>query len=197
MSTPMPGNAYWADSTFNLPSATKLTVFFTTLPWRNNKKSEEAGYDPEDMSQGVFEERVHIVKLPADPTLRVCRIPTTEDKREYKALYEQYLKTKETKIPGIPIDTWPQISETQKLNFKSMGIMTVDQLANYSDGAGQAIMGFQDIREKARQYLRVGAGQELISQITAAADAKVKAMEEKMAKMEAMLEQLTKPEDAA
>jgi hypothetical protein len=93
MST-QPGQAYWSNSEWQLPTASKLTVFFTTMPVRNNRASEEQGFDPDDPSKGVFEDKVHIVKLPADSTLRVCRIPTKEDKREYKALYDEFMKTK-------------------------------------------------------------------------------------------------------
>lgn len=199
MSTPAPGQAYWANENGQLPNASKLTVFFTTLPVRHNKKSEEAGFDPDDpdMSKGIFEDRVHIVKLPADATLRICRIPTKEDIREYKAQYEEYMRTKETKVPGIPIDQWPQISESMKLTFKAMGILTVDQLANAGDGFGQHIMDFQNLRNKARAYVNIGKDNDLIAQIKAEASAEVSAMKKQMAEMQAMLEQLTKPKDAA
>ncbi len=185
-----PQGVYWATESFQLPTATKLTVFFQMLPVRMGKKSEEAGYD-------VYEDRVHIVKLPADATLRVCRIPTAEDKKEYAALYKEFLKTKETRIPGIPIEQWPHITDAQKLTFKAMGVMTVEQFANLSDGYGQNIMGFQDLRRKAQEFVKVGASQDLIADITAKANARVAEVEAKMAKMEAMLEQLTKPEEVA
>lgn len=171
------------------PVAGKTVVMFRAVQKRDNFKSEKEG-------RPVFKEVIHIVKIPADAKLRIDRPVRESDKEEYPNEWLQWERTRQSRVLGTPIEHWPAISDTQKEEFKAAKVYTVEQFAALPDSyAGVIGMGFHALREKAKVFVSQGKDAELIGQIRAEADARVSAMEAKMAEMQAMLEELTKPKD--
>ena len=179
--------AGWATEAFAKPSQGKLAVMFHEVQKKIMHESELRGVP-------VFKSVVHILKIPADQFLRIDRPVTRLDKEEFPVEWARWEQTRETKVLGFPIDHWPQLTETQKAEFKAAQITTVEQIANAPDIFGQRYMGFADLREKAKIFLQAGRDSEMIGKIRAEADQRVSAMEAEMKNMRETLARLTSGE---
>lgn len=58
-------------------------------------------------------------------------------------------------VSGTPLTEWGAISKAQAMNFKTLNIHTVEDLAEVSDGNLQNLgMGARDLRDKAALYIK-------------------------------------------
>lgn len=178
--------AGWASDAFK-PVAGQTQVFFRKVQRENAFKTTAAG-------RPIFDEVIHIVKIPADPKLRIDRPVRPAEKIQYAKEWAAFEATGESRVLGIPIEHWPHISDTQKAEFKAMKIYTVEQFATLPDSYGNSIMDFQNLRNKARVYVTAGQDAELVAKIKQEASAEVAKMREEMAEMRAMLEAATAPQ---
>lgn len=181
--------AGWATEGWQEVVKNRCAVMFESRPVRNNFRSEQEQRD-------CFDDVVHIVKIPADQTLRVIVPATAEHKKEFPQEWAAYQKTGETKVLGTPIDMWHGITAGQKLEFKAMGIFTVEQFANLPDSSAGKIMDFQNLRARAKAFTASGKDAELVAQLKRAKDESDKKFEElqkQFNEMKSLLEAKTKP----
>ena len=173
--------AGWTNESFMEDNRGKMAVFFHAVQVRNNFKSDAE-------KRPIFEERIFIKKLvPGDSTLVVDRPMREQDMEDYPIEWARYEQKKEQKVAGTPIDAWMAISETQKAEFKALNIFTIDQFANLPDVAGDKIMGFNDLRSKARAFIMVAQDSQMMDQIRAEMDKKMEAQEAELAELRAMI----------
>jgi hypothetical protein len=136
----------------------------------------------------VFREVIHIVKIPADQMLRIDRPVSEADMEEYPAEWARYQATKETRVLGTPIENWHSITETQKAEFKAMGVHTIEQFASLPDSWGVKMMGFDRWRTMARTFVESGKDAELVSRIRKESDDKAAEMQAQIDELKAMIE---------
>ena len=87
-------------------------------------------------------------------------------KKEWAPAWEYYLKCKaaaptappiptatEFGIKGVPIEEADFLGKDRLAFFKSVGVLTVEQLCDMSDGICQNIMGGKAMRKKAKEFL--------------------------------------------
>ena len=173
--------AGWTNESFMEDNRGKMAVFFHAVQVRNNFKSDAE-------KRPIFEERIFIKKLvPGDSTLVVDRPMREQDMEDYPIEWARYEQKKEQKVAGTPIDAWMAISETQKAEFKALNIFTIDQFANLPDVAGDKIMGFNDLRSKARAFIMVAQYSQMMDKIRAEMDKKMEAQEAELAELRAMI----------
>ena len=173
--------AGWTNESFMEDNRGKMAVFFHAVQVRNNFKSDAE-------KRPIFEERIFIKKLvPGDSTLVVDRPMREQDMEDYPIEWARYEQKKEQKVAGTPIDAWMAISETQKAEFKALNIFTIDQFANLPDVAGDKIMGFNDLRSKARAFIMVAQDSQMMDKIRAEMDKKLEAQEAELAELRAMI----------
>ena len=173
--------AGWTNESFMEDNRGKMAVFFHAVQVRNNFKSDAE-------KRPIFEERIFIKKLvPGDSTLVVDRPMREQDMEDYPIEWARYEQKKEQKVAGTPIDAWMAISETQKAEFKALNIFTIDQFANVPDVAGDKIMGFNDLRSKARAFIMVAQDSQMMDKIRAEMDKKMEAQEAELAELRAMI----------
>ena len=173
--------AGWTNESFMEDNRGKMAVFFHAVQVRNNFKSDAE-------KRPIFEERIFIKKLvPGDSTLVVDRPMREQDMEDYPIEWARYEQKKEQKVAGTPIDAWMAISETQKAEFRSLNIFTIDQFANLPDVAGDKIMGFNDLRSKARAFIMVAQDSQMMDKIRAEMDKKMEAQEAELAELRAMI----------
>jgi len=103
------------------------------------------------------------------------------------------MATRQNKVAGFPIESWHSISDTQKAEFKARKIYTVEQFAELSDLAIGDIMGGTELRQKARVFIEAGKDAELVAKIKREANAEVTALQDQVAKLTALVEQMTAP----
>ncbi|MBV5267064.1 MAG: hypothetical protein JZU67_00790, partial [Burkholderiaceae bacterium] len=113
------------------------------------------------------------------------------DKEDYPIEWARFEQKKEQKSDGTPIDAWMAINDTQKAEFKALHIFTIDQFAKLPDSAGNKIMGFNDLRTKARAFIGAAQDSQMMDRIRAETDEKLKAQEVEMSELRAMIAELT------
>ncbi len=163
--------AIWQHQTVEMdprPTAGGEVVVFYTKQVKNE-------YQSKAQNRPVFMEKVFCKIIQGGDNLFVHDQPIREiDKEKYAIQYERWVKTKENRIPGMPIDSWHAISDTQKAEFRALNIFTVEQFANLPDSAANKIMGFHGLRQKAQVFLEAGKDAELMARIRREADEKMK-----------------------
>jgi len=177
--------AGWTDENFADNNRGKMHIFFHAVQVQNNHKTALE-------KRPIFEERIFIKKLvPGDSTLVVDRPMRMQDMEDFPVEWARFEQKKEQKVTGTPIDAWMAISETQKAEFKALHIFTIDQFAQLADSAGNKIMGFNELRSKARAFIDAAQDSQLMDKIRAETDEKLQAQEVEMAKLRAMIDELS------
>ena len=178
-------DANWTNDSFMEDNRGKMAVFFHTVQVQNNFKTMTE-------KRPIFEEKIFLKKLvPGDSTLVVDRPMREQDIDEFPIEWARFEQKKEQKISGTPIDVWSAISETQKAEFKALHIFTIDQFAQLADSVGNKIMGFNDLRDKARAFIAAAKDSAVFDKIRAETDAKLAQQEEEMAQLRELVNQLT------
>jgi hypothetical protein len=177
--------AGWTNESFMEDNRGKMAVFFHAVQVKNNFKTELE-------KRPIFEERIFLKKLvPGDSTLVVDRPMREADMEDYPIEWARFEQKKEQKADGTPIDAWMAINDTQKAEFKALHIFTIDQFAKLPDSAGNKIMGFNDLRAKARAFIGAAQDSQMMDRIRAETDEKLKAQEVEMSELRAMIAELT------
>jgi hypothetical protein len=178
-------DANWTNESFMEDNRGKMAVFFHTVQVQNNFKTMTE-------KRPIFEEKIFLKKLvPGDSTLVVDRPMREQDVEEYPIEWARFEQKKEQKVSGTPIDVWSAISETQKAEFKALNIFTIDQFAQLADSVGNKIMGFNDLRDKARAFIAAAKDSAVFDKIRAETDAKLAQQEEEMSQLRVLVEKLS------
>ena len=178
-------DANWTNDSFMEDNRGKMAVFFHTVQVQNNFKTMTE-------KRPIFEEKIFLKKLvPGDSTLVVDRPMREQDIEEYPIEWARFEQKKEQRVSGTPIDVWSAISETQKAEFKALHIFTIDQFAQLADSVGNKIMGFNDLRDKARAFIAAAKDSAVFDKIRAETDAKLAQQEEEMAQLRELVNHLS------
>ncbi len=178
-------DANWTNESFMEDNRGKMAVFFHAVQVQNNFKTMTE-------KRPIFEEKVFLKKLvPGDSTLVVDRPMREQDVEEYPIEWARFEQKKEQRVSGTPIDVWSVLSETQKAEFKALHIFTIDQFAQLADSVGNKIMGFNDLRDKARAFIAAAKDSAVFDKIRAETDAKLAQQEEEMAQLRELVNQLS------
>jgi hypothetical protein len=178
-------DANWTNESFMEDNRGKMAVFFHAVQVQNNFKTMTE-------KRPIFEEKVFLKKLvPGDSTLVVDRPMREQDVEEYPIEWARFEQKKEQRVSGTPIDVWSVLSETQKAEFKALHIFTIDQFAQLADSVGNKIMGFNDLRDKARAFIAAAKDSAVFDKIRAETDAKLAQQEEEMAQLRVLVEKLS------
>lgn len=177
--------AGWTDESFMESNRGKMAVFFHAVQVQNNFLTAQE-------KRPIFQERIFLKKLvPGDNTLTIDRPMREQDIEDYPVEWARFEQKKEAMVAGTPIEVWNAISETQKAEFKALNIFTIDQFAQLADIAGNKIMGFNDLREKARAFIAASQDSQMFDKIRAETDKKLQAQDVEMAELRAMIAELT------
>ena len=178
-------DANWTNESFMEDNRGKMAVFFHAVQVQNNFKTMTE-------KRPIFEEKVFLKKLvPGDSTLVVDRPMREQDVEVYPIEWARFEQKKEQRVSGTPIDVWSVLSETQKAEFKALHIFTIDQFAQLADSVGNKIMGFNDLRDKARAFIAAAKDSAVFDKIRAETDAKLAQQEEEMAQLRELVNQLS------
>ena len=150
--------AEWATSAFKRDNRGKLVVLFHEVQVYHEFLSKQE-------NRPRYVTKTFIKKIVPADNMVIDRPIRETDKEEFAEQWEHYQRTKENKIPGIPIEHWHSITDSQKEEFKALKIFTVEQFANLPDSAASKIMGFYEIRQKAKVFIEAGKDAELMGQL--------------------------------
>ena len=181
------GDAGWRNEAFGEEQKGKMLVFFHDVQKKHNFRSEQE-------KRPVFIPVTHIKKIvPGDTRLVIDRPMREEDKDEFPVEWARFEQKKGAVAIGTPLDAWSDITDSQKAEFRFLNIFTIDQFAVLPDSAGAQIMGFNELRLKARAFLDAlkdtGRAARLEAE-KAEADAKFAKQDAEMQELKAQLAQL-------
>jgi hypothetical protein len=160
----------------------KNAVFFHPVQVQNDFKTAEAG-------RPIFQEQIFIKKLiSGDNTLIIDRKMRATDEDEHPKEWEMFKNKRLNIVPGTPIDAWHILSETQKAEFKALNIFTIDQFAQLPDIAGLKIMGFNELRTKARTFISASKDSEVFAAMKTDMDAKLETKSKEIDELRKMIE---------
>jgi hypothetical protein len=152
----------------------------------NPAKSREEG-------RAIFEDKEYItIHFPGDKTKKIDRPVQFEDDNgvpsdpaRFPKQYARFKAQEEQAGDGLPVQQWPVLSKSQALEFKAMGIHTVEQLAGLPDTALNWL-GARELRTQAQAWLDK-AGAHAAESRLAAENAQLR---ERMAAMEQQIKDL-------
>ena len=174
------GEAGWRNGDFSESNSGKMHVFFHAVQVKQNFETVKQG-------RPIFVQKIFIKKLVPGDSLEIDRPMRDTDMDEFPVEWARYQQKKADHIPGTPIEAWPALNDTQKAEFRAMHIFTVDQFANLADSVGHKIMGFNDLRSKARSFVNAGKSEG----DRAETDAKFAAQERELADLRALVNTMT------
>lgn len=99
------------------------------------------------------------IRIAGDKLTEVNRALTEEDKIKYKDIYARYISEQtpnQVVGSGMPLSSWPVLSEEQRIEYKYKGFHFVEQIAEASDAQIEALgLGAREKREQAIAFLAV------------------------------------------
>lgn len=142
------------------------------------------------------------IAIPGNPNLTVERPADGKDTKRWPRqwLFFQMQTGKianAENVPGWQLDQWAELGEEQVRQLKFLRFYTVEQIAGANDAQIQGIgMGGQGLREKAKRALaeRNGAA---VSEEVKARDEKIASLEAQMQELMGMLKARPEPEEPA
>ena len=105
----------------------------------------------------VYKDAVFIeIMQPGNTNNIVSRVARDKDKERFPRHWAAFQNrvNQEEAIEGYPIEKWPQITRGQAETLKQQGVRTVEQLANVADGAGLQILGMNQLKQQAQEFLK-------------------------------------------
>lgn len=122
------------------------------------KESQQQMAESERQGRPIFADIDFItIRFPGNKTTVVDKPVTDFDKQRFPGQWKQFQETGVVVQEGTPITEWPPLTKSQALEFKGMGIHTVEQLANIGDHL-LTFFGARNYREEARAFLEKSKG---------------------------------------
>lgn len=120
----------------------------------NKKQSDEAGRPMHDQVEWVD------VVIAGDRNSQPSHKVTDIDKHKWPDEYSAFKNGAKMPVQGTPLSEWNQLSVSQVADLTSIGVLTVDMLADLSDSQIQGYgMGGMQLREKAKAFIETSADQ--------------------------------------
>ena len=127
----------------------KLFVQFRMQAVKQGAASDEAG-------RPIFKDTPYVrIHVPGDKTSIIDTAVEEEHKHRFAAQWEKFQKGMSQAPDGTPVEQWPQLTLSQAMEFKALGIFTVEQVSTMSDAAAQRFMGGQELKRRAETFLKV------------------------------------------
>lgn len=153
--------------------------------WEEEKFHPETGipYKVKHAGAGIATHRPAIfveIRAPGD----ICEMRRREirstDKLRFPEEWALFEKGNRDTVIGTPLEVLPFITRAQAMDFKAIGISTAENLRDCSDVNGQKVMGFAQLRDRAKDFLLAAAGnapQENLRRELEARDATIAALQ--------------------
>ena len=127
----------------------KLFVQFRMQAVKQGAASDEAG-------RPIFKDTPYVrIHVPGDKTSIIDTAVEEEHKHRFTAQWEKFQKGMSQAPDGTPVEQWPQLTLSQAMEFKALGIFTVEQVSTMSDAAAQRFMGGQELKRRAETFLKL------------------------------------------
>jgi hypothetical protein len=194
----------WKDP--NLPpAAPALQVYFLQEPHVNHEVTAQTGVQTYDnvvvayispMGNSRSNVAHEIERTLPDGTVKVNQFYAAKYGEQLK-LYKSGMGSEAT---GTPLRDLVGMTPATAMSLRARGIHTVEMLSDMGDGAGNDLMGFWDLRDKARKHIELrekNAPTVRLEAELAERDATIASLQRQMDEFKALLDEKTKPKKAA
>ena len=142
----------------NTQSKDRAYPVFYVKTVENENESKKEG-------RAVFKQLEYVKIKTFDKTLEVdCPVEEVH-KRRWPRNYQAFKEGAESPIDGTPIQQWPLISEMRRMELNSMGIRSVEDLADFPDGDIPHRSNLHDLKKRARDWLKEAKGLGVLSSL--------------------------------
>lgn len=157
----------------NLEDGKLYAVFFMDV-------TEDAAASAEQ-GRPIFKDTEFVrIVAPGDKTNVVCRPARPDDKARFAKQYAAFKRGDIEQVVGTPLKQWPAITRALAEEFKHLGVLTVEHLADLRDDVKIRVPGAHDLSRRARAWLEAVNG----------TDSKLTKVYEENAELRARLEKL-------
>lgn len=94
------------------------------------------------------------ILIPGDKTLNIFRPVQASDKARFGDQYRAFKAQQGQTLQGTPLAGWPMITPAQRKELEYFNVFTVEQLAGMSDNYATGMMGVQQLKQAATQFLK-------------------------------------------
>jgi len=163
----------------------KLMVRFFLHPVEQAAASIKAG-------RKIYKDTEYVeILIPGDKHSIIKRPAFAMDKRRFADAYARFKAGQHQQVEGTPLSVMVWMSEARIKEYEFFNILTVEQLAQASDGSQVAqVMGFVEDKRRAQSYLDTANGQAPVSELQDQLnrrDAELELLKEQMAQMTARM----------
>lgn len=149
----------WKDPSLP-PQAPALQVFFQEDAQINEAVTRETGVQTYDNVLIAYVSPMGMPKSNASHEVkRTLPDGTVKTNAFYAAKYGEQLKAYEAghsaEALGTPLKDLIGMNRATAMNLKARGISTIEMLADMGDGSGGDIMGFWELRDRAKKHIEV------------------------------------------
>lgn len=135
------------------------------------------------------------IMVPGDKRNIINREVIDTDKQRFGKIYERFKAGEAEQQSGFPIREWPLITRAMAEEFKYLGFMTVEALANASDAHISKYPGMREVQSRAKTWLQAqkdAAPMEQLQNELGVRDEQIAAMKAQMDEMAKALAALKK-----
>jgi hypothetical protein len=132
--------------------AEKLYVQFAMHPVKNEAKSLEEG-------RPIFEDQEYVkLMAPGDKSNVIHRPVRADDKHRFSKQYADWKAGAAQTASGTPLSEWPAVTRSQVEELAYFKVLTVEHLAEMSDGIAQNLGPIQALKQKAKAWIEAAKG---------------------------------------
>ena len=120
----------------------------------------------------IFKDTEYVeILVPGDKYSIIKRQVFDMDRRRFADTYARFKSGQQETISGTPLSSLVWMSESRVKEYEFFNILTVEQLAQASDGSQVAqVMGFQEDKRKAQNFLSTSESDAPIAEMRAKLD---------------------------
>ena len=160
-----------------------LLVKFFVKPWLDQGQTQKEG-------RPIYVDKEYIdIRVPGSRD-NICRPASLEDKQRFAEHYRMFKErtSEDPKITGTLLKEWPLISRSQAENLAFINVKTVEQLAEVADVHISQMMGMNQLKAKAKEWLEAAKEREAAQEL----EAKLEQRDDQIAELTAAVAELSK-----
>lgn len=156
-------------------------VFFTDA-MRDEYASNEQG-------RPIYKDTEFVrIICPGDKTNIVVRPARDADRSRFPRQYAAFKRGEQEQVVGTPLSQWPLMGRSQVEEFRSLGIMSVEHLAELRDDIKLKIPGAVQLCQRAKDWLAAASDSAILGKLRAEREEQ----DERIATLEKQIEDLKK-----
>ena len=125
----------------------KVYAEFYIHPKKNPQKSLAEG-------RNIYEDTPYVKIMAAGGKNNIVQRPVRDsDKQRFPKQWQAFINKEEQVQEGTPLHEWAGVTRSQVEELKSIGIRTVEALANMPDSSNSGFLGINAIKQKAKAFM--------------------------------------------